>query len=85
MALSRKFLNALGIESEKQDEIIEQHTVTLNEIKTERDNLKVEIEKYKEDAEKLSTTEKKLSEVQKELEDLKAEGSKNDTKKSMIH
>ncbi len=77
MGLTRKFLNALGIESEKQDEIIEQHTVTLNEIKTERDNLKADLAKYKEDAEKLSSTEKKLSEVQKELDELKESGEKD--------
>lgn len=77
MALTRKFLNALGIEAEKQDEIIDQHTVTLNEIKTERDQLKAEIEKVKGDSEKLSSTEKELSDVKKELEELK-ESSKKD-------
>lgn len=73
MALTRRFLNTIGIDTEKQDEIIEQHTVTLNEIKTERDQLKTDIEKYKEDAGKLSSTEKELSDVKKELSDAKKE------------
>lgn len=77
IALTRKFLNALGIESEKQDEIIDQHTVTLNEIKSERDTLKADLAKYKADAEKLSSTEEKLSEVQKELDELKRSDEKD--------
>lgn len=57
MALTRKFLAALGIEAEKVDEIITAHTATVDALKEERD-------KYKADAEKLPT-------VQKELESLK--------------
>lgn len=57
MALSRKFLAALGIEADKVDEIINAHSETVN-------GLKDDIAKYKEDAEKLPG-------VQKELEDLK--------------
>lgn len=59
MALSRKFLSALGIEADKVDEIIEAHTTTVNALKEERD-------KYKTDAEK-------LPDVQRELDDLKAQ------------
>ena len=57
MALSRKFLSALGIEADKVDEIIEAHTETVNALKEERNQ-------YKADAEKLPG-------VQKELDDLK--------------
>ena len=57
MALTRKFLSAMGIEAEKVDEIINAHQETLNDIKAERDQ-------YKVDAEKLPS-------VQKELDDLK--------------
>lgn len=57
MALTRKFLTALGIEDEKIDEIISAHTDTVNALKEQRD-------KYKEDAEK-------LPEVTKERDDLK--------------
>lgn len=62
MALTRKFLSALGIEADKIDEIISAHTETV-------DGLKEQIANYKADAEKLPT-------VQKELDDLKkaAEG-----------
>ena len=59
MALTRKFLAALGIEADKVDEIIEAHTATVNALKEERD-------KYKVDAEK-------LPDIQKELDDLKAQ------------
>lgn len=56
MALKRKMLEAMGIESEKIDQIIEAHAETLNAIKEERD-------KYKEDAEKLVTVQKELNEL----------------------
>lgn len=59
MALSRKYLSALGIEGDKIDEIINAHAETV-------DGLKDEIAKYKADAEK-------LPEVQKELDALKAQ------------
>lgn len=57
MALTRKFLSALGIEAEKIDEIIEAHTDTVNALKKERDE-------YKDSHEK-------LPDVQKELDELK--------------
>lgn len=63
MALTRKFLAALGIEQEKIDEIIEAHTDTVNALKEERD-------KYKKDAEA-------LPEVQKERDELKEAAEKN--------
>lgn len=58
MALTRKFLSALGIEAEKIDEIIGAHTDTI-------EGLKDELAKVKADA-------AKLPEVQKELDELKA-------------
>ena len=58
MALTRKFLSAMGIEDEKVDEIIGAHTETVNALKEQRDS-------YKADAEKLPA-------VQKELDDMKA-------------
>lgn len=63
MALSRKFLSALGIEADKIDEIIEAHTDTVNALKEERD-------KFKASHEALPT-------VQKELDDLKQAAEKN--------
>lgn len=63
-SLTRKFLEALGVEEKAQDQIMEKHSEVVNEIKTERD-------KFKEDAEK-------LPEVQKQLDDLKAKQSDDD-------
>lgn len=60
MAMTRKFLKAMGIEEEKIEQIIEAHTETVNALKEERDN-------YKKDA----TT---LKDVQRELDELKAKG-----------
>ena len=40
MALTRKFLRALGIEDDKVEEIIGAHLETVNPLKDERDNLK---------------------------------------------
>lgn len=63
MALTRKFLAALGIESEKIDEIIDAHTTVTNALKEERDG-------YKADAEKLPG-------IQKELDEFKEAAEKN--------
>lgn len=63
MALTRKFLTALGIEAEKIDEIITAHTDTV-------DGLKDQIAALKGDAEKLPT-------VQKELDEMKAAAEKS--------
>ena len=68
MALSRKFLSALGIEADKIDQIIEAHTDSLEGIKAERDKYKEQIDNGKTDAE---AKEKELADTRKELEDLK--------------
>lgn len=63
MALTRKFLAALGIEEAKVDEIIAAHSETVDALKKERDG-------YKADADK-------LGEVQKELDSLKLANEKD--------
>lgn len=63
MALTRKFLTALGLDGDKVDEIINAHVEVVDAIKAERDD-------YKSKAEKLPT-------VQKELDDLKAAAEKD--------
>lgn len=63
-SLTRKFLEALGIEEKVQDQIIERHNEVLSDIKAERD-------KYKEDAEG-------KDEIQKQLDDLKKKQSEKD-------
>lgn len=70
MALSRKFLTALGIEPDKIDEIIEAHSATV-------DGLKEEITRYKADAESLPTVKTDLENAQKELEAIKEAAEKN--------
>lgn len=64
MALTRKFLSALGIEEEKAEQIIQTHVDTLEPIKAERD-------KYKEAYENLPA-------IQKELDELKAKTAGED-------
>lgn len=63
MAITRKFLAAMGIESEKADEIIKAHTDTVNNLKDELETAKKETEQSKADAEKLSKLQKKLDEM----------------------
>lgn len=53
-SMTRKFLSALGIEEDKADQIIDQHTAVTDELKSERDS-------YKADAEKLKTVEAELA------------------------
>lgn len=58
MALTRKFLSALGIEEEKIEQIISAHTEVTNSLKEERDS-------YKEQADKYSEVKKELNELKK--------------------
>jgi hypothetical protein len=62
MALTRKFLTALGIDDEKIDEIITAHSETVNALKEQRDT-------YKEKAEKLPTVEKELNDLKEAHKD----------------
>lgn len=63
MPFTRKFLSALGIESDKVDEIISAHTEVTDALKAERD-------RYKADADKLPA-------VQQELDQLKEANGKD--------
>jgi hypothetical protein len=69
MALTRKFLKALGIEDDKVDQIIEAHAETV-------DGLKADITKYKADAESLPDVQKKLDDANAELETTKKDSWK---------
>lgn len=66
MALSRKFLAALGIEAEKIDEIINAHSETVEALKEERDS-------YKTKAEQADKIQKDLDAANKTIEDLNKE------------
>ena len=61
MALTRKFLEALGIEQAKIDEIISAHTEVTDSLKADRDS-------YKEKAEKYDETKTELDKAKSELE-----------------
>lgn len=60
MALTRKFLSAMGIEDDKIDQIIEAHRDTV-------DGLKDEADKNKADAEKLKSVQKELNEAKEAM------------------
>ena len=59
MALTRKFLSAMGIEEEKIEQIISAHTEVTNALKEERDS-------YKEQAEQYTVVKKELTELKKQ-------------------
>ena len=61
MALTRKFLRALGIEDDKVEEIIGAHLETVNPLKDERDSLKEQADK--------------AAELQKQVDALTKQGS----------
>ena len=63
MALTRKFLTALGIEGEKVDEIINAHAETVDALKGERDT-------YKDKAEKFDAEHDKVTKLEKQVKDL---------------
>lgn len=60
MALSRKFLSALGIEADKIDEIINAHVETVDALKEERDDFKAKAEKYEADHNKVANLEEEV-------------------------
>lgn len=68
MALTRKFLSALGIEPDKVDEIISAHSDTVDALKEERDEYKTKAEKSEVDSEKFE----RLKTENQELKDAKA-------------
>lgn len=70
MALTRKLLAALGIESEKIEEIIAAHTETVDALKAERDQ-------FKDDAEKLPAVQKELDEAKSTIQTYEDEGGKD--------
>lgn len=70
MALTRKFLKALGIEDDKIEQIIEAHSETVSALKDE-------IADYKDDAEKLPNVQKELDKLKKEAEEAEKKGEKD--------
>lgn len=70
MALTRKFLIALGIEGEKIDQIVEAHIETTDGLKTERDKYREEAAKVPEIQKKLDEANQKVKEANKKVEEL---------------
>lgn len=74
MALTRKFLSALGIETEKIDEIIAAHTETVDGLKEQISNGKKDVESMQAVKDELETTKADLEKAEKELTELKSVG-----------
>ena len=99
MALTRKFLKAMGIEEEKIEQIIDAHGETVTALKEERDTYKADAEKLSEIQKKLKTAEEKLAEkgegetvpkadfdkMKKEYDDYKAQISDEKEKTAKEH
>ena len=84
MALTRKFLEALGIEQAKIDEIISAHTEVTDSLKADRDSYKEKAEKYDETKTELDKAKSELEKVNKDeyktkYESLEAEFNKYKT------
>lgn len=83
MAMTRRFLAALGLEGDKVDEIINAHVETVDALKEERDKAAKEAEGYKAEIEQYKKDVDKIPALQKEVEDLKKaaeEAEKNEGK-----
>ena len=84
MALTRKFLEALGIEQAKIDEIISAHTEVTDSLKADRDSYKEKAEKYDQTKIELDKAKSELDKVSKDeyktkYESLEAEFNKYKT------
>lgn len=66
MALTRKYLSALGIEADKIDEIINAHVETVDALKEERDGYKAKAEKADDLEKQLKDANAKVTELSKE-------------------
>lgn len=88
MALTRKFLSALGIEADKVDEIIDAHSESINALKEQRDQYKADAEKLPDvqaELDKLKESsgdgfEQKYKDLKKEFDDYKADISAKELK-----
>lgn len=66
MALSRKFLTAMGIDEDKVDEIIKAHSETVEALKEDRDSYKEKAGKYDKAKSDLDEANRKIGEFTKE-------------------
>ena len=89
MALTRKFLEALGIEQAKIDEIISAHTEVTNALKADRDSYKEKAEKYDETKTELDKAKSELDKVNKDeyktdIAEKEVKGKKEEAYKKML-
>lgn len=77
MALTRKFLKAMGIEDEKVDQIIDAHTETVSGLKDQIDTLKKEAGETEDAKTKLAEVQKQLDKANADLEATKKDGWKD--------
>lgn len=86
MALTRKFLKALGIEEDKIEQIIDAHDETVHGLKEERDKFKADADKLPEVQRELETAKAAAKnsgdaqKIQKDFDDYKAEVLAKETK-----
>lgn len=66
MAITRKFLSAMGIEEDKAEQIINAHLETVDPLKQERDELKKEVIGLKDVQKQLDESNSKLKEYEKD-------------------
>ena len=74
MALRRRMLEALGLESDKVDEIINAHTETVNGIKDELDAEKAKNQELERKVQSIPDLEKKIKELEAEAKKSEGEG-----------
>lgn len=74
MALTRKMLSAMGIEDEKIDQIVEEHSKTVNTIKEERDKLEAEVSQVKAQITDLKKSADEAEKLKAELDAIDVEG-----------
>ena len=75
MSITRKMLSAMGLESDKIEQIIEGHMETVTALNDKCDKEKAEVEKYKAEAEKVAELQKELEEARAEVETAKKSGA----------
>lgn len=68
MALTRKALSAMGIESDKIDSIINMHTEVTDDLKGQIETLENEVKGFKANTEKYAATQKELDELKAQVQ-----------------
>lgn len=82
MALTRKYLASMGLEQDKIDAIIGEHTETTDALKAERDKYKAEADKIPDLEKQVKDAEKYKTDADKYKADYEAEKSAHDKLKS---